>query len=54
MVRRPNDAVMKDAQTKLRREECASGMGQRPNDAAVEDALIKLSKEEYAGSMERK
>ena len=42
---------MKDAQIKLKKEECASGMGQRSNDAAVNDAQIKLKKEECAKDM---
>jgi hypothetical protein len=50
MVQRPDDAVLKDAQVLLRREECASSMVQRlnTNDAVVKDAQIKLSKEEFA------
>jgi hypothetical protein len=48
MGQRSIDAAVKDAQTMLRKEECASGMGQRSNDAAVMDALIKSSKEECA------
>ena len=43
-----NYAAAKDAQIKLKKEECASGMGQRSNDAAGTGAQIKLSKEEFA------
>ena len=35
----------------LRREECATSMGQRSNDAASKDAQIKSSTEECAISM---
>ena len=46
------DALAKDAQIKLRTEECALSMGQRRNDAVVMDAQIKLSKEDYARGTE--
>jgi hypothetical protein len=38
----PNDAALRDVRTKLKEEECASGMGLRLNlnDAAVMDAQI--------------
>ena len=39
---------MKDVQIKLRREECASSMGQSTNDAVAKVAQIKLEKEECA------
>ena len=45
---RANYATLKDAQIKLRKEECASGMGQRSNDAAVMDAQVLLKREECA------
>ena len=41
-----NDAVVKDAQIKCRKEDCASGMVHRLNDATVQDAQIKHSVEE--------
>ena len=37
-----NDAALKDVQIKLRREECALGMGQISNDVAFKDAQIIL------------
>ena len=42
MGQKSNDAVVKDVQIMLRKEECASNMGQRLNtkDAAVMDAQI--------------
>ena len=40
MGQRLNDVAVKDVQTKLRREECASGMGQRSNDVAVKGAQM--------------
>ncbi len=56
MVQRSNDALLKDAQIMLKREECALDTVQRKNisDAAVQDAQIKLSKEECALSMVQK
>jgi hypothetical protein len=44
---------VKDAQIKLRKEECAFGMGQKLklNYAAVKDAQIKSSKKECAFGM---
>ena len=42
------NALLTDAQTLPRKEECALGMGQRSNDAAAWGAQIKLRKEEYA------
>jgi hypothetical protein len=39
------------AQIMLRKEECASDMGQRSNYAAAKDAQIKLKEEECAGDM---
>ena len=54
-VHRPNYAAAKDAQIKLRKEECASsmGMGQRSRsaNAAVKDAQIKPYEQEYAFGM---
>ena len=56
-LRRSTDtnALLKDAQIKLRKEECARSMGQRwsTSDAKVKDAPIMLSKEEYALGMEQ-
>ena len=46
-----NNAARKDAQIKLKKKECASGMEHRSNDAARKDAQITLSKEECAGVM---
>ena len=45
-----------DAQTKLRREECALSMGQKlnTNDAILKDVKIKSSKEECALGMEQR
>ncbi len=37
----PNDAAVMDVQIELRREECASDMGQMSKDAAVKDAQTK-------------
>ena len=51
MGQRSNDAARRDAQIKLRMEECASGMGLRSNYAAFKHALLKLKKEECAGDM---
>ena len=47
---RSNDAAVKDAQTKLSREEYALSMGHhvRGSDAAVKDAQIKLREEDCA------
>ena len=42
MVQRVKYAVVRDAQIRLSKEECARGMGQSPNDAAVKDVQIKL------------
>ena len=41
-----NDAAERDAQIKLRKEECALDMGQMSNDAAKRDAQIKLKNPE--------
>ena len=38
MEQRSSDAAVKDAQTKLRKEEYASSMGRRKSNAAVKDA----------------
>ena len=53
MVQRKNtnDAASKDAQTSLRREECALSMEQMSKDAAVKDAPSKLRREECASNM---
>ena len=51
MEQRVHYAVKKDAQIKLRKEECASGMGQSTKDAAVKDVQIKLRMEECALGM---
>ena len=37
---RSNDAAVRDVRTKLKEEECASGMGPMSNNAAVRDAPI--------------
>ena len=50
MVQKSNDVVAKDVRIKLRREECASNMGQRVS-ANTMDALIMLRREECASSM---
>lgn len=51
---RTNDAAAKNAQIRLRQEECAKGTELRSNDdAAAKDALIKSSKEESALGMEQ-
>ncbi len=47
MDQRSNDAASKHAQIRLRKEECARGMGQRSNYAAMKDAQAMLRKEEY-------
>ena len=41
MGQRSNCAATKDAQIKLRKEECAEGMEQRSNYAAVKDVQIE-------------
>ena len=41
MGQRSNYVAVKDANAKLREEECALGMGQGSNDAAAKDVLIK-------------
>ena len=51
MEQSTNDAAAKGAQVKLRREECASSMGQRSNDAAVKDVEIKFKEEECVKGM---
>jgi len=48
MEQSSNDATMKDAQIKLRKEECALSMEQSTNDAAMSDAQIKSIEEECA------
>jgi phosphotransacetylase len=47
------DALLMDAQTKLRRGECASSMVQREcsNDAELKDAQDLLKREAYASGM---
>jgi hypothetical protein len=54
MGQNSNDAAVKDAQTKLRREECAGDMAQRSKDAALRDVRMGLSKEECAKGMEQR
>ena len=54
MEQRSNDAALKDALTRRRKEECATGTGQRPNDAAVMDVQINQGKEECAFGMVRR
>ena len=49
--REKNYAIVKDAQIRLRGEECAEGMGQSATSAAKRDAQIMLSKEECASGM---
>jgi hypothetical protein len=44
-----NDAALKDAQIKLKREECALSMELRSNDAELMDAQINPKEEEYVG-----
>ena len=46
-----NDAAAMDVQITLKKEECASSMGQSTNDAAMKDVQVKLRKEECASSM---
>ena len=48
MGQMPNDAAVRDAQIKLKKEECARDMGQRSKYLAKtkRDALMKSSKEE--------
>ena len=48
MGQRSNDAAVKDAQIKLRKEERAGGMVESI-DVAVKDVQIKSTKKEYAG-----
>ena len=40
MGQRSSDVAVKGARIKLRKEECASSMGQRSNDAELKDAQI--------------
>eukprot|EP00985_Skeletonema_marinoi_P014918 scaffold7624_cov110-Skeletonema_marinoi.AAC.3 len=54
MEQRSNDAALKDALTRRRKEECATGTGQRPNDAAAMDVQINQGKEECASDMEQR
>ena len=53
MGQRSNDTyvAVKDAQTNLRKEECALGMEQSSNDAVVKDVQSLLTKEECAFDM---
>jgi hypothetical protein len=51
MGQRGNYAAVKDAQIKLREEECALGTGQRSNYATVKDVQIKFAKGECALGM---
>jgi len=52
MGQRRNNAALKDARIKLRKEECASSMGQRRrNDVAGKVAPIKLRSEKCALGM---
>ena len=54
MGQRENDAAVKDAQNRSKREECALGMGQRSRSskyAAEKDAQIKLKTKECARGM---
>ena len=48
MEQTSNDAAVKDAQIKPRKEEYALSMGQRSNDAAVKGVQSMSSKEECA------
>ena len=43
------NALLMGAQIKLRKEECALGMGQRSNDAALKDVQIKPIVADYVG-----
>ena len=49
-----SDAALKDAQIKLKREECVEGMVQRGNDAASKNAQIMRKREECASSTEQR
>jgi hypothetical protein len=49
MGQRSSDAVVKDAQMVLLKEECARGTGQRSNYAVVKGVRNKSSVEECAG-----
>ena len=49
MGQRSNYAAVKDAQIKLGKEECVSGMEQSSNDAAAKDAEIM-----YKSSFQRR
>ena len=51
MGQRSNYAAVKDAQIKLKKEECAKDMGQRSINVAVKDAQTMLKKEECALDM---
>ena len=46
-----NDAAVKDAQIKPRKEDCAEGTVQSLNYVAVKDAQIEFGKEVFASSM---
>jgi hypothetical protein len=48
------NALLRDARTRFRKEDCAKGMEQRSNYAAVKDVRTKLRKEECASSMEQR
>jgi hypothetical protein len=54
MVQRSNDAASKDAQSMLKREECALSMEQRSRYVALMGARIKLRREECAFGMEQR
>ncbi len=51
MEQRLNDALLKDARIKFRKEECVLSMVQRSNNARAKDVQTKPCKEEYALSM---
>ena len=42
MGQNSSNAATRDAPTKFREEECASGTGQKPNDATSKDVQNKL------------
>ena len=49
-----NDAVLKDAQPFLKREECVRGMEQSVSYAALKDAIINPGEEECVSNTEQR
>ncbi len=47
-------AALMDARIKLKREECASGMGRRRDNAASKDVQVKLKRKGCAAGMEER